>query len=112
METTLEGWGRVRKGLKDIHDQVELAMEWEELWGVVHEDVGNEMDELSRRSRLVFEMEEKRHQTLHSDSPNNGSESLDFTELENIVDENPTRTQVSINHRFSMAPTFASFQVH
>ena len=105
METTLYGWERVRKGLKDIRDQVEIAMEWEELWGVVLGDVGNEMDELSR---LVFEMEEKRHQTLHSDSQNNSSESLDLNELENIVEENPTRAQAPINHRFSMPPAFAS----
>jgi hypothetical protein len=105
MEATLEGWEGVRKGLKDIRDQVELAMEWEELWGVVLGDVGNEMDELSR---LVFEMEERRHQTLHSDSQNNGNGSLDLSELENIVDENPTMTQASLNHRFSLPPAFAS----
>jgi hypothetical protein len=105
MEATLEGWERVRNGLKDIRDQVELAMEWEELWGVVLGDVGNEMDDLSR---VVFEMEEKRHQTLHLDSQNNGTGSLDLNELENIVDENPRRTQVLMNHRFSLPPAFAS----
>jgi hypothetical protein len=105
MEATLEGWERVRKGLKDIRDQVELAMEWEELWGVVLGDVGNEMDELGR---VVFEMEEKRHQTLHSDSQNNGTASLDLNELENIVEENPTSTQLPLSYRFSMPPAFAT----
>ena len=105
METTLEGWERVRKGLKDIRDQVELAMEWEELWSVVLGDVGNEMDELSR---LVFEMEEKRHQTFHFDSQNSGGEGLDLNELENIVEDIPTKSQAPINHRFSMLPAFAS----
>ena len=105
METTLEGWERVRKGLKDIRDQVELAMEWEELWGVVLGDVGNEMDELSR---LVFEMEEKRHQVLHTESQNNGTGNLDLNELENIVDENPTRTPVAVNYRFSLPPAFTA----
>ena len=105
METTLEGWEKVHTSLKDIRDQVELAMEWEELWGVVLGDVGIEMDELSR---LIFEMEEKRHQTLHSDSQNNSTGSLDLTELENIVEENPTTSQLPINNRFSMPPAFAA----
>lgn len=105
MEATLEGWERVRKGLKDIRDQVELAMEWEELWGIVLGDVGNEIDELSR---LVFEMEEKRHQTLHLDSQNNGTANLDLNELENIVEENPTHAQLPLSNRFSMPPPFAT----
>jgi hypothetical protein len=39
-----------------VKEQVELAMEWEELWVVVLGDIGLEMEALSR---LVFEMEEK-----------------------------------------------------
>ena len=105
MEATLHGWERVRKGLKNIRDQVELAMEWEELWSVVLGDVGNEMDDLSR---LVFEMEEKRHQSSHFDTQNNGGENLDLNELENFVEELPARTHAPTNHRFSMPPAFAS----
>lgn len=47
MKTTLKNWKRVCKGLKDIHNQVKLAMKWEKLWGMVYENVENEMNKLS-----------------------------------------------------------------
>lgn len=105
MESTLSGWEKVRKHLKDVRDQVELAMEWEELWGVVLGDVGNEMEELSS---LIFEMEEKRHKTLYMESQGQVSPNLDLNELEHIVDENPARSQVANSNRFSLPPAFAA----
>lgn len=73
MESTLADWDEVRRSLKGVHSQVELAMEWEELWGTVLGDVGEEMDSLSR---LVFEMEEKRHMSMREDAHPDGGKAL------------------------------------
>jgi Yeast cortical protein KAR9 len=101
MEVVLEGWDNVRKGLKAIHDQVELAMEWEELWTTVLGDVGAELDSLSN---LVFEMEEKRHTALFEHK--NESTAVDLNELESIIQE-PAKTTTP-NNRFSLVPMFES----
>ncbi|CAF9916892.1 hypothetical protein IMSHALPRED_003330 [Imshaugia aleurites] len=96
METILEGWETVRRSLKGIKRQVELAMEWEELWNVVLGDIGLEVENLSR---LVFEMEEARHKALQADS----SESigaLDMQELDTIVEEGERETT---SHRISLS---------
>lgn len=96
METILEGWEAVRRSLKGIKRQVELAMEWEELWNVVLGDIGLEVENLSR---LVFEMEEARHKALQADA----SESigtLDMQELDTIVEEGERETT---GHRISLS---------
>ncbi|KAK2766261.1 hypothetical protein FQN54_007778 [Arachnomyces sp. PD_36] len=105
MESTLKNWAGVRKQLKEVKAQVELAMEWEELWSVVLGDVGQEMDNLSR---LIFEMEEKRHMTIPEEAeaeaePTTG---LDINELETIVEETPANGRTASSARFSMTPTF------
>jgi hypothetical protein len=102
MEVVLEGWDNVRKGLKAIHDQVELAMEWEELWTTVLGDVGAELDSLSN---LVFEMEEKRHTALFQPKASD-STAVDLNELESIIHEPAKLT--TPNNRFSLVPTFES----
>ena len=61
MEKTLKEWEEAKSLLRGVKEQVELAMEWEELWSVVLGDVGMELDNLSR---VIFEMEEKRHKTI------------------------------------------------
>ena len=104
MEATLDGWERVRDGLKTIRDQVETSMEWEELWNVVLGDVGQEMEELSR---LIFEMEEKRHMVTHSQKEDEGAH-LNLNELESIVERDPANVQALVNNRFSLPPAFAS----
>ena len=96
MERILEGWEAVRRSLKGIKHQVELAMEWEELWNIVLGDIGLEMENLSR---LVFEMEEARHKALQADQ----SESigaLDMQELDTIVEEGERETT---SHRLSLS---------
>lgn len=96
MERILEAWEAVRRSLKGIQRQVELAMEWEELWNVVLGDIGLEVENLSR---LVFEMEEARHKALLADS----SESigaLDMQELDTIVEEGEKETT---SHRISLS---------
>lgn len=88
MERILEGWETVRRSLKGIKRQVELAMEWEELWNVVLGDIGMEVENLSR---LVFEMEEARHKALLTD-PSESTGALDMQELDTIVEEGERQT--------------------
>lgn len=103
MEYTLISWDDVRNGFKRIQEQVEVAMEWEELWNRVLGEVGQELDGLSQ---LVFEMEEKRHMAYMSKSKDDPEERIDINELESFIDE-PTKKKEEIrNSRFSM--TFES----
>ncbi|MCJ1397671.1 hypothetical protein MMC11_000867 [Xylographa trunciseda] len=105
MDVVLEAWKNVRKLQKTVREQVELAMEWEELWNVVLGDIGLETENLSQ---LVYEMEEKRHRTLATESATDAVLGLDMQELETIVEESPLGN-VSTNkasHRFSLPPAF------
>lgn len=108
MESTLRDWDNVRKSLKDVHDQVELAMEWEELWGTVLGDVSQEMESLSQ---LVFEMEEKRHMSMKDDAHFDGSEGIDLNELESMLHEGPQKTRNPATSRFSLPSGFTSAPV-
>ena len=96
MERILEGWESVRRSLKGIQRQVELAMEWEELWNVVLGDIGLEVEDLSR---LVFEMEEARHKALLVD-PSESIGALDMQELDTITEEGERETT---SHRTSLS---------
>ncbi|KAI9870729.1 MAG: hypothetical protein M1830_003878, partial [Pleopsidium flavum] len=104
MEKTMKNWEEARRMLKGVKEQVELAMEWEELWVVVLGDIGLEMEALSR---LVFEMEEKRHKSLMHDTGENGN-GIDIGELETIVEETPMGGKGSTNHRFSLPAAFSA----
>ena len=96
MEKILTAWETVRRSLKNIKRQVELAMEWEELWNTVLGDIGLEVENLSR---LVFEMEEARHKALQTDrSESIGA--LDMQELDTIVEEGERETT---SHRISLS---------
>ncbi|KAI0426444.1 KAR9-domain-containing protein [Xylaria sp. FL1042] len=97
MEMIMSDWTKIRKTLNNAKGQVETAMEWEELWNMVLGDIQNEMDDLSR---LVFEMEERRHKSIMAVS---GGDGVDIGDLETIVEETPPA--VVRNNRFSM-PTF------
>lgn len=55
MEIILEEWIKICFILNSVCSQVEIVMEWEELWNNVFGDIQGEMDEFSW---LVFEMEE------------------------------------------------------
>lgn len=81
MESILDEWARVRATLHVVRTQVEIAMEWEELWNNVLGDIQGEMDELNR---LVFEMEERRHMPAAA-----ASEGVDVGDLETIVEDSP-----------------------
>ena len=105
MEITLIEWENVRRLLKGVKEQVELAMEWEELWGTVLGDIGLEVENLGR---LVFEMEEKRHKALSTEPIVEGTAGIDIQELETIVEESPmgTASTTRVNHRFSLPAAF------
>ncbi|KAJ5835633.1 hypothetical protein N7447_001659 [Penicillium robsamsonii] len=103
MESILENWTQIKKKLKGVKEQVELAMEWEELWSNVLGDVGLEVDNLSG---LIFEMEEKRHQALMDTGETSGG--LDINELETIVEESPSKARGHTQNRLSIGPLLAS----
>ncbi|KAI2473692.1 KAR9-domain-containing protein [Annulohypoxylon bovei var. microspora] len=97
MEAIMNEWSKIRSTLNNIKGQVETAMEWEELWNMVLGDIQNEMDELSR---LIFEMEERRHKSIMAVSNGDG---VDIGDLETIVEETPPA--VMRNNRYSV-PSF------
>lgn len=100
MEAIINEWSKIRETLQVVRGQVEIAMEWEELWNVVLGDIQGEMDELSK---LVFEMEERRHKSLMAAA--NG-EGVDIGDLETIVEETPPHaTRLQAQNRFSL-PAF------
>ncbi|KAH7350305.1 cortical protein KAR9-domain-containing protein [Pyrenochaeta sp. MPI-SDFR-AT-0127] len=99
MEDIVSNWSQIKQTLKGIKNQVEVAMEWEELWNNVLGEIGLEVENLSR---LVFEMEERRHRVI-SDSVAEAPEKFDIAELETIVEETPRQPKMH-NNRFSMPP--------
>ncbi|KAI0876283.1 cortical protein KAR9-domain-containing protein [Hypoxylon argillaceum] len=97
MELIMSDWTKIRRTLNSTKGEVETAMEWEELWNMVLGDIQNEMDDLSR---LVFEMEERRHKSIAAVS---GGDGVDIADLETIVEETPPA--VVRNNRYSL-PAF------
>lgn len=83
MESIMQEWTNIRTTLRSVRGQVEIAMEWEELWNVVLGEIQNELDDLSR---LVFEMEEKRHKSAMAIA---SGDAVDVNDLETIVEEAP-----------------------
>lgn len=104
MEVVLSDWKKVRNHLKTVKLQVELAMEWEELWNVVLGDIEQEADRLNL---LIFEMEEKRHMSPSPEQMPDGL-GLDVQELETIIEEAPTNAQIQAKHRFSLPAAFSA----
>ncbi|OQO04434.1 hypothetical protein B0A48_09356 [Cryoendolithus antarcticus] len=98
LERVIVAWKQIKETLKSIKVQVEIAMEWQELWDTVLGEIGQEMDSLDR---LVFQMEEKRHEGVFAVGG-----SIDLTELETIVEEKPKAGDRARN-RFSMPPPFS-----
>lgn len=98
MEAITEEWTNIRSTLRSVRGQVEIAMEWEELWNVVLGEIESELDELRR---LVFEMEERRHKSAMAIA--NG-DAVDIGDLETIVEETPPAAAraKAANNRFSL----------
>ncbi|KAK2600282.1 hypothetical protein QQS21_005001 [Conoideocrella luteorostrata] len=97
MELIIDEWAHIRATLNTVRVQVEIAMEWEELWNSVLGDIQGEMDELSR---LVFEMEERRHKSAVAAA---GAD-VDIGDLETIVEDTPPPgARLQAPNRFSLA---------
>ncbi|CAN9470654.1 unnamed protein product [Alternaria alternata] len=103
MEDIVMNWGEIKQTLKGIKNQVEVAMEWEELWNNVLGEIGVEVENLSR---LVFEMEERRHRVI-SDSVAEAPEKFDISELETVVKEIPRKQAILNSKRLSMPPALS-----
>jgi hypothetical protein len=100
MEAIIKEWAKIRDTLRSVRGQVEIAMEWEELWNNVLGDIQGEMDELIR---LVFEMEERRHKSLVVAV---GGDGVDIGDLQNIVEDTPPQaTRLQTQSRAAL-PTF------
>ncbi|PYH90027.1 KAR9-domain-containing protein [Aspergillus ellipticus CBS 707.79] len=104
MDAIIDSWSQIKNRLRGVKGQVELAMEWEELWSNVLGDVGAEVANLSR---LIFEMEEKRHWTLAGEQ-DSGASGLDISELETIVEETPSNGRMLSTKRLSIDPIFST----
>ncbi|KAI5295756.1 hypothetical protein KEM52_000347 [Ascosphaera acerosa] len=101
----LDKWELVKSQLRDVRTQVELAIQWEDLWKVVLGDVSTEIDEISK---LIFELEEKRHQIMTMDSdPSHG---VDLNELETIVEDTPSARLTTSHAQASRAPGLMALQ--
>lgn len=99
MEGIISEWSKIRATLNNVRAQVEIAMEWEELWNNVLGDIQGEMDELSR---LVFEMEERRHKSIAAAASGEG---VDIGDLETIVEETPGQaSRLQASNRLSLPP--------
>ncbi|KAI9376602.1 cortical protein KAR9-domain-containing protein [Aspergillus egyptiacus] len=81
MDDIIRSWADIKTRLRNVKEQVELAMEWEELWNTVLGEVGLEITNLNR---LIFEMEERRHSGVTDTT------GMDINELETIVEEKPS----------------------
>lgn len=102
MEGIITSWQNVKDTLKGVKVQVEIAMEWEELWNTVLGEIGQEMEALNR---LVFEMEERRHQG--AESLLSSKDSIDLNDLETIVEERPGHGAPLHSHRLSLPGPFS-----
>lgn len=94
MEAIMEEWTNIRTTLRVVRGQVEIAMEWEELWNTVLGEIESELDELRR---LVFEMEERRHKSAMATA---SGDAVDMGDLETIAEETPpagTRARAAKN---------------
>ncbi|KAF2173941.1 hypothetical protein M409DRAFT_62149 [Zasmidium cellare ATCC 36951] len=98
METIIASWKKIKDTLKGVKEQVEIAMEWEELWNKVLGEIAQEVEALNR---LVFEMEEKRHQG--AESLLTSRDSIDISELETIIEEQPGRAKPTLANRLSLS---------
>lgn len=105
MEEVVAKWSQIKSTLNTVKKNVEIAMEWEELWNSVLGEIGQELDGLSK---LIFEMEERRHRSaMANEGVGDGPEHIEIGELETIVEEAPRQNVKAVaNNRFSFTPAF------
>jgi len=83
MDGIVRDWTKIKDSLKGVKEQVEIAMEWEELSNSVLGDIGQELDALGE---LVFEMEEKRHKAGTFEDPASTPKTIDINDLASFVE--------------------------
>jgi len=83
MDGVVRDWTKIKDSLKGVKEQVEIAMEWEELSNSVLGDIGQELDALGE---LVFEMEEKRHKAGTFEDHASTPKTIDINDLASIVE--------------------------
>lgn len=103
MENILNDWAGIKNKLRGVKEQVEIAMEWEELWNTVLGDISLEVEALGR---LVFEMEERRHRSVMAECIIENGNGLDIESLETIVEETPPNNKRISHSRFSLPSAF------
>ena len=86
MEIILYGWKEVEELLRGVKGQVETAMEWNELWTTILQDIQAEIEACQT---IVFEIEEKRHRSLMEE--NVTSSRMDIDALATIVEDSPRK---------------------
>lgn len=99
MENIVSSWQQIKDTLQGIKEQVEIAMEWQDIWDRVLGEIAQEMEGLHQ---LVFEMEERRHQG--SESVLSSRDSIEISELETIVEEQPGGSRMHKNRLSLVAP--------
>ncbi|THY60199.1 karyogamy protein [Aureobasidium pullulans] len=102
MEVVIKEWQKIKDSLAGVKEQVEIAMEWEELSNSVGTGIAHELDDLAG---LVFEMEEQRHQSVASNADTD--QHVDIDELKHIVDEKAGNGKAAPNPRLSLPPPFS-----
>jgi len=86
MEIILNGWNEVQELLRGVKRQVETAMEWNELWTTILQDIQAEIEACQT---IVFEIEERRHRSLIVE--NGASSGMDIDALATIVEDLPQK---------------------
>ena len=110
MEQVLDKWKYIKKSFQKIKEQVETAMEWEELWNTVLAEIGLELKSLNR---LIFEMEERRYRATAVSGTKMASNGIRLDELECTVEEGPRYNETSRNQSYSQisSPTMIESQI-
>jgi hypothetical protein len=103
MDIVIKEWQKIKDSLAGVKEQVEIAMEWEELSNSVGTGIAHELDDLAG---LVFEMEEQRHLSVTLSSVDS-AQHVDLDELKHIVDEKAGTTKAAPNPRLSLPPPFS-----
>ena len=104
MEEVVKDWQKIKDSLRAVKEQVEIAMEWEELWNNVLGEIGQELDALGG---LIFEMEEKRHRSADFQTFVDATKGIDINDLANIVHDRRGGQHAAANPRLSLPPPFS-----
>ena len=110
MEQVLEKWKHIKRSFQKIKEQVEIAMEWEELWNTVLAEIGLELKSLNR---LIFEMEEHRYRTTMAGETETAEKGTRLDELESMVEDGNRYNEISEDKYCShtLSPTMIETQI-